>query len=89
MRKYIIIDLGRSTEKAPMFWRADNKGYTPSPFEAGLYDEETVLANWKYYNDEETIAVVYTIRGLESIGFEWKWDSKAALSLVNQKTPAK
>jgi hypothetical protein len=85
MRKYIVIDLRRSTKETPMFWRPDDMGYTTNPFEAGLYDELHILARWNHYNDKvETIAVPVDQAGLAAIGFTWSWDWKKAAELLDE-----
>jgi hypothetical protein len=84
---YIIIDLSRSTKTAPMFWRANNHGYTTDPFEAGVYSDATVLQDWRYYNDGvETVAIPLKASGLELIDLEVsiKWNSDKALKMMEQ-----
>lgn len=74
---YIIISLKHGTAKEPVFWRADNAGYTIHPWAAGIYSEEEVKQDQGYYNNGySTIAVPLQSEELKEIGFECKYDDK-------------
>lgn len=55
-REYIVISYKRSTNVL-LFWRADARGYTPNPLEAGRYKESTIMAALDYYNNGPNCAV--------------------------------
>lgn len=72
---YIIIDISHGTGEEPMFWRANDSGYTTSPFAAGIYTEEQVKARPDYYNDGyNTVAIPLTDGAMASIGFTCSFD---------------
>ncbi len=76
--KYIIISLAHGTGKEPCFWRANNAGYTNSPFAAGIYTEEEVKAKPDYYNDGYTgVAIPLTEQAMAKLGFKCSFDEKA------------
>jgi hypothetical protein len=67
---YIIISLKHGDGINPIFWRANNSGYTEYPFCAGIYTEEQVKADPGYYNDGfNAVAIPLTDRAMEEIGF--------------------
>lgn len=71
MKTYIIINLFESKPEAPIFWRPDDAGYTFSPFAAGHYTEEQVMANPDHYNNgKDTIAVPLTDEAMDQLGFQ-------------------
>jgi hypothetical protein len=57
-----------------MFWRDNNAGYTTSPFAAGMYDEQTVLDDWDYYNAGNSVAIPLTDAAFNAIGFTCQFD---------------
>jgi hypothetical protein len=76
--KYIIISLKHGTGTEPIFWRANNAGYTNSPFEAGHYTEEQVKAEPNYYNDGySAVAIPLTDHAMSTIDFTCRFDEKA------------
>lgn len=69
--QYIILSLSHSTIEEPMFWRANDMGYTNSPFAAGKYTEEQVKENPDYYNNGlSTVAIPLTDEAMYKIGFK-------------------
>lgn len=76
--EYIIISLKHGTGEKPMFWRANNAGYTNSPFAAGIYTEEQVKGDPDYYNDGySAVAVPLTDQAMGAIDFKCCFDEKA------------
>lgn len=79
--QYIILSLTKSNPGEPVFWRANNCGFTYFPFNAGLYAECTINADQAYYNNgHDTLAIPLTEEGLKSIGFITSFD----IDLVKQ-----
>jgi hypothetical protein len=69
--KYIILSLKHGTPDRPVFWRANNCGYTYSPFEAGQYDEKRIKGEPGYYNDGySAVAIPLTDGAIGAIGFQ-------------------
>lgn len=56
-KKYIIISRKHSDEHGIIYWKADNAGYTYNPFQAGLYEEETILKYLDYYCNDSNLPV--------------------------------
>lgn len=76
--KYIIISPNHGTGKEPCFWRADNSGYTTSPFAAGLYTEEQINTRPDYYNNGySAVAIPLTDRAMADLGFTCSYNDKA------------
>lgn len=68
---YFILSLKHSTQECPAFWRANNAGYTNSPFMAGIYTEHQIRSNPEYYNNGySTVAIRLTDSSMEAIGFK-------------------
>ena len=83
---YIIISLKHGTADRPVFWKADNAGYTEIPWAAGIYTEEEVEADPSYYNGGiTTVAVPLTNEVLHSIGFKCSYD-EVELMTLHKKT---
>lgn len=83
--KYIIISLTHGAGDEPMFWRANDAGYTTSPFAAGIYSEEQVKARPNYYNDGySAVAIPLTDQAMESIGFTCSFDEKAIMKFFQK-----
>lgn len=75
---YIIISLEQGSGKKPVFWRANDAGYTYSPFAAGIYTEEQVKANPGYYNNgSSAVAIPLTDNAMSDIEFTCSFDEKA------------
>lgn len=83
--EYILISLKHGNGKRPVFWRANNCGYTTSPFAAGIYTEEQVKSEPNYYNNGEfTIAVPLTDEALWSIGLKYTYDQEKLMSFFEK-----
>lgn len=75
--KYIIVSLKHGSADRPVFWRANDAGYTTSPFAVGIYTEEQVKGDPQYYNNGfSTVAVPLTDQGMHAIGFKCSYDNK-------------
>lgn len=73
MPSYIILSLKHSKNDCPIFWRADNAGYTFIPWAAGIYTQGQVQSDPDYYNDGyNSIAIPLTESGIEASGLEFK-----------------
>lgn len=82
-KHYIILSLNHSIKTRPMFWRENNAGYTYVPWAAGLYTEEQVKGNPKYYNDGyNTIAIPLTDAGIHDSGLKFGLDIKKLKAFV-------
>lgn len=69
---FIILSLKHSSNIEPVFWRADDSGYTTLPWAAGLYSESQVRGNPGYYNDGyNTIAIPLTDEGIKKSGLRF------------------
>lgn len=69
--KYIIISPSNGSGKNPVFWLANNAGYTSIPFLAGIYDEKEVKARIDYYNNGfSAVAIPLTDIAMDRLGFE-------------------
>jgi hypothetical protein len=80
-KKYIIISMTHSSKEVICFWRADDSGYTENPWGAGIYTEEQVKANPKYYNNGyETVAVELTHNALMDAGLLIKPNTKKLMT---------
>lgn len=59
----------------PTFWKANNSGYTDSPFNAGQYTQEQVDSKPYYYNDgHNAVAIPLTDKAMADLGFECTFD---------------
>lgn len=86
--KYIIISPSHGTANDPVFWKADNAGYTNSPFAAGIYTEEQINARPDYYNNGySAVAIPLTDKAMSDLGFQCGYDEKA-LDKFLQKSKA-
>lgn len=62
---YVILSLKHSQPDAFVFWRADDRGYTPFLFNAGFYSRAQIEAAPNYYNDGfNAVAVPLTFSAL-------------------------
>lgn len=69
---YIILSVSHSSKDEPIYWRANDSGYINVPWGAGIYSEEQVKANPKYYNNGyDTIAIPLTDRGIAESGLKF------------------
>lgn len=76
--KYIIISLKYGTGEEPIFWKANDCGYTTSPFNAGIYSEEQVKGNPDYYNNGySAVAIPLTDQAMSNIDFKCSFNQKA------------
>lgn len=76
--KYIIISPNEGSGKSPAFWRANNAGYTSSPFVAGIYDEAEVKARPDYYNNGySSVAIPLTEEAMRKLNFSCSYEDKA------------
>lgn len=74
---YIIISLEQGTGDKPVFWRANDAGYTYSPFAAGIYSEEQVKRDPNYYNNGySAVAIPLTDAAMGQIDFKCSFDEK-------------
>lgn len=76
--KYIILSLKHGTGKQPVFWKANNAGYTSLPFNAGIYTEEQVKQEPDYYNNGySAIAIPLTDAAMSDIDFQCSFNEKS------------
>lgn len=67
---YIIISPSNSTKGSVAFWRANDAGYTYSPFAAGHYTEEQIANQPDYYNNgHNAVAIPLTDRAMGDLEF--------------------
>ncbi len=84
--KYIIINPEQSTPKKPVFWKANDCGYTYSPFIAGIYTHEQVNGNPNYYNDGfKAVAIPLTDEAMDILGFKCSFDEKGLTKFFQRK----
>jgi hypothetical protein len=62
MRKFVIVNLERSSKDQVVFWKADDLGYTSNPFEAGIYDENVIKSQLDYYCEGDVPIVLDELR---------------------------
>ena len=85
MKKYVLISLKHTTDDVPVFWCADDCGYTQNPFEAGIYLEDAIKEDPDYYNDgHNALAVEITHSGLKSAGLKCTVDLNLVAGIVKQ-----
>ncbi|HNC14205.1 MAG TPA: hypothetical protein PLF59_20660 [Cyclobacteriaceae bacterium] len=71
-KQYIILSLKHSRKDEPVFWCANDAGYTNSPFNAGRYTEAQIKESPRYYNDGfNSIAIPLTTQGLQQCGLKF------------------
>lgn len=76
--KYIIISPQHGSGSEPVFWRANNAGYTNSPFAAGIYSELQVESRPDYYNNGySAVAVPLTDKAMADLGFTCSYNDNA------------
>ncbi len=63
--QYIVISLERSKEEELYFWKKNNYGFTPYPWEARYFSGKEVLIECSHYNNgTKYVAVPLTVEAM-------------------------
>lgn len=83
--KYIILSLEHGHGKAPIFWKADCVGYTPWPFDAGIYDEKEINDRPDYFNNGfSALAIPLTSKALKELGFQCSYNQESIINFLQK-----